>query len=169
MNMRSTRAPSFVLAAALTLSACSKPQPPTVTPKSVQVLGVGPGGVQLVVVLDVTNPNSFPLYVRAVDGRLLLGAGAGAEVGKAHAELSSSIPAHGTSSVTSELAATWTDLAALGPFVMSAAPVPYRFEGSATIGGDSLSLTLPFTLTGELTRAQLIRAGLSKFSLPGLR
>ncbi len=132
------------------------------------MLGVGPGGVQLAVTFDVTNPNSFPLYVHAVDGRLLLGADSGTEVGKAHAELASSIPAQGTSSVTSQLAATWTDLTALGPFVMSAAPVPYRFVGTASIGGDQLSVALPFTLSGELTRAELISAGLSHLSLPAL-
>ncbi len=155
-------------AAALALApACAKPQPPTITPKSAQVLAVGATGVTLAVTFDVANPNRFPLIVHAVDGRFSLGAGAGVELGKAHAEPASSIPAQGTSTVTSQIAVAWTNLTALTPFMLSPAAVPYRFDGNATLGGESLNLNLPFTLTGELTRAQLISAGLSGLSQPG--
>ena len=123
----------------------------------------------LAVTFDVANPNRFPLIVHAVDGRFSLGAGAGVELGKAHAEPASSIPAEGTSTVTSQIAVGWTNLPALTPFLLSPAAVPYRFDGSAILGGESLNLSLPFTLTGELTRAQLINAGLSGLSLPAAR
>lgn len=153
--------------AALALApACAKPKPPTITPKSAQVLAVAGTGVTLAVTFDVANPNRFPLIVHAVDGRFSLGAGAGVELGKAHAEPGSSIPAEGTSTVTSEIAVGWTNLAALTPFMLSPAAVLYRFDGNATLGGESLNLNLPFTLTGELTRAQLINAGLSGLSQP---
>ena len=165
------RHPRTLLAAAtLTLlTACSKPKPPTITPKSAQVLAVGATGVMLEVAFDVANPNRFPLVVNAVDGRFLLGPGAGSELGKAHAEPASSIPAEGTSTVTSQIAIGWTNLAALTPFMLSPAAVPYRFEGNATVGGESLNVNLPFTLAGELTRAQLINAGLSGLSPPAGR
>jgi len=156
--------------AVLTLAtACAKPKPPTLTPKSAQVLTVGGTGVTLAVTFDVANPNRFPLILHAVDGRFSLGAGAGVELGRAHAEPASSIPAQGTSSVTSQIAVGWTNLAALTPFLLSPAAVPYRFDGNATVGGESLNLSLPFTLTGELTRAQLINAGLSGFGQPTVR
>jgi LEA14-like dessication related protein len=157
----------LVAAAALSLAtACAKPKPPTIRPKSAQVLAVGVTGVKLAVAFDVANPNRFPLIVHAVDGRFSLGVGAGVELGRAHAEPASSIPAQGTSTVTSEIAVTWTNLAALAPFMLSPAAVPYRFDGNATLGGESLNLNLPFTLTGELTRAQLINAGLNGLSQP---
>ena len=100
----------------------------------------------LAVSFDVANPNRFPLIVHAVDGRFSLGAGAGVELGKAHAEPASSIPAEGTSTVTSQVAIGWTNLAALTPFMLSPAAVPYRFDGNATLGGESLNVKLPFTL-----------------------
>ncbi|HEY0466255.1 MAG TPA: LEA type 2 family protein [Polyangiaceae bacterium] len=160
----------LVAFAALALSvACAKPKPPTITPKSAQVLAVAGTGVSLTVTFDVLNPNRFPLIVHAVDGRFLLGAGGGVELGQAHAEPASSIPAEGTSSVTSQVAIGWTNLAALTPFLLSPAAVPYRFDGTATVGGDSLNLKLPFTLTGELTRAQLLNVGLSGLSPPAAR
>jgi len=166
------RTPSWLLttcAALILATACAKPKPPTITPKSAQVLAVAGTGVTLAVTFDVANPNRFPLIVHAVDGRFSLGAGAGAELGKAHAEPASSIPAEGTSTVTSQIAVGWTNLAALTPFLLSPAAVPYRFDGNATLGGESLNVSLPFTLTGELTRAQLINAGLSGLGQPALR
>jgi len=161
------RAWLWVVFAALTAAfACQRPQPPSITPKSAQVVSAGGTGVTLAVTLEVTNPNRFPLIVHAVDGRFLLGPGTGVELGKAHAEPASNIPAQGTSSVTAELAVGWTDLAALTPFLLSPAAVPYRFDGTATLGGETLNVNLPFTLTGELTRAQLISAGLSGLASP---
>ena len=162
----------FAFVVAITLAGsigCSKPQPPTITPKSAQVVAVGPTGVQLVVALDVSNPNDFPIVAQAVDGHLLLGAGDGIELGQAHAVPTSSIPAQGTSTVTSQLSVTWSSLAALAPFMLSPAAVPYHFNGTVTLGGEHLNLSLPFTLNGELTRAQLINAGLSGFAQPALR
>jgi len=147
-------------------TACAKPKPPTLTPKSAQVLAVNGTGVTLAVSFDVANPNRFPLVVHAVDGRFSLGPAAGVELGKAHAAPASSIPAEGTSTVTSEIAIDWTNLAALTPFLLSPAAVPYRFDGTATLGGESLNVNLPLTLTGELTRAQLINAGLGGLSRP---
>jgi len=160
----------FVLFASLLLTtACAKPKPPTITPKSAQVLSVGGTGLTLAVTFDVTNPNRFPLVVHAVDGRFSLGEGAGIELGKAHAQPASSIPAQGTSTVTSQIAVGWTNLTALTPFMLSPAAVPYRFEGNATLGGKSLNVSLPFILSGELTRAQMIGVGLSGLTQPAPR
>jgi len=164
-----TRSQHWAIFAALTLSAaCAKPKPPTITPKSAQVQAISGSGLTLAVTFDVTNPNRFPLIVSAVDGRFSLGAGAGVELGRAHAEPASSIPAEGTSTVTSEIAIGWTSLSALTPFLLSPAAVPYRFDGNAALGGESLNVSLPFSLNGELTRAQLINVGLNGLSQPGL-
>jgi hypothetical protein len=160
---------SLLIAALVLATACAKPKPPTISPKSAQVLAVSPTGVTLAVAFDVANPNRFPLIVHSVDGLFSLGSGAGVELGKAHAEPASNIPAQGTSTVTSQIAVGWTNLAALTPFMLSPAAVPYRFDGTATLGGESLNLNLPFTLTGELTRAQLINAGLSGLTPPAGR
>lgn len=154
------------LALVVGASACSKPQPPTITPKSAQVSALSTTGVQLTVSFDVTNPNGFPLIVHAVDGRFSIGAGAGTELGQAHAEPSASIPAKGTSTVSSQLSVTWTNLSALIPFAISPAAVPYRFDGTAQLGGESLNVNVPFELTGELTRAQLLGVGLVGLTQP---
>ena len=122
---------------------------------------ISPHGVELAVEFDVTNPNRFPLIVHSVDGHFSVGAGAGTELGTAHAEPSASISAQATSSVTSTVAVGWTNLAALAPFALSPGAVPYTFTGSAAVGGSELNVTIPFTVTGELTRAQLLSIGLA--------
>jgi hypothetical protein len=160
MISRSVRILGVTCALALT-TACAKPKLPTLTPKSAQVLSLSPRGVDLAVQFDVTNPNRFPLIVHAVDGHFSVGAGAGSELGTAHAEPSASIAAQATTTVTSTVAVGWTNLAALAPFALSPGAVPYTFTGSATLGGSELNVTVPFVLTGELTRAQLISVGIA--------
>jgi LEA14-like dessication related protein len=147
-------------AAFVLMAACSKPAPPQLVPRTARVVAVSPVAVQLELTLDVTNPNSFPLVVHAVDGKLKLGS-TGAELGRAHSDLASSIPANATSSITSLVSVNWSNLGALTPLLLSPAPVPYVLDGTAAIGGDKLSVNLPFTLSGELTRTQLISAGLN--------
>lgn len=155
--MISRRALILLVSSALSFAAaCAKPKPLTVTPKSAEVQSLSARGIELAVTFDVTNPNRFPLIVHAVDGHFSVGPGAGTELGTAHAEPSATIAAQATSTVSSTVAVAWTNLPALAPFALSPAAVPYTFTGSASVGGSELNVALPFTLRGELTRAQLL-------------
>lgn len=156
------------LACALSLSACSKPEPPKITPRSATVTTVDARGLGMKLELDAYNPNGFPLVARSVSGTLTLGEG-GAELGKATSTPNGSIPAKGSAVVTSELFVSWTNVAALAPFALSNKPVPYTFKAVATVGGDKLNVEVPFTVKGELTRTQVLSiglAGLSPTNLP---
>lgn len=146
------------LAVTLALSACNKPEPPTVRPRSVAVKSIGPQGLTLALELDVQNPNSFALAAHSVDGILQLGDGV--ELGRAAASPEAPIPAQGSAVVPSELTVNFTNLAALAPLALSEQPVAYRFKGQAQIGSEKLNVGVPFELAGELTRAQLLQLGL---------
>jgi LEA14-like dessication related protein len=148
-----------LLVAALMLGACAKPEPPTISPRSLRVSAVGPAALTLAIELDVRNPNSFPLSAHSVDGTLELGNGV--ELGRAHATPEAAIPAKQSAIVPSELTVNFTNLGALAPLALSEQPVPYRFRGQALIGGERLNVGVPFELRGELTRAQLLQIGLS--------
>jgi LEA14-like dessication related protein len=117
-----------------------------------------PTGVELAVELDVHNPNAFPLLVESVEGTLAIAGGA--EVGRGTARPATDIPAQGSSAVTSQLTVPWSNVAALAPYALTAAPVPYTFEGRARVGGKRLNVEVPFTLRGELSREQLLQIGL---------
>ena len=114
------------------------------------------------------NPNSFPLLVRSATGTLEVGSGL--QIGNGRATLTGSVPAKGSSIVATDLGVNWTNLPALAPLALTAAAVPYAFRGSANVGGERLNADVPFTLTGELTRAQLVQAGLRGLSaIPALQ
>ena len=160
------RSVALLLSSALVLSACSKPEPPRVTPRSARVTSVGPAGIGLAVELDVYNPNSFPLLVRTVNGTLeVLN---GIEIGRGRADPAGSIPPKGSSLVSTQLNLGLTNLPALSQLALSARAVPYTFRGAATIGGEKLNIEVPFTLRGELTREQVLQAGLRGLGPMGL-
>jgi LEA14-like dessication related protein len=153
-----------LLILALTVAACSRPVPPTVTPREVRVTRVDPTRLVLSVVLDVNNPNSFSIVAQAVDGTLELENGT--LLGRARVPVQTSIPAKASSQVTSELSVPWANLPALAPFALSGTDVRFRFRGTATIGGENLNVGVPFELAGLLNRAQVLELGLRGLGMP---
>jgi len=153
------------VALALVLSSCAKPEPPRITPHSVQVTSVTPLEIALRAELDVENPNAFPLMVRSVSGTLRVGAGT--EVGTAKVDTNATIPARATERVASDVRVRWSNLGALAPLALSPGPVPYVFGGVANVGGEKLNLDVPFELKGNLSREQILQAGLRGLGLPG--
>jgi LEA14-like dessication related protein len=151
------RVPSFALLVCAALaSACARPQPPSVVPHVVRVSAVTPTGLDFDVQLQVHNPNSFPLAAEAVNGTLY---GARAQkLGQGSSRPGESIPAGSTRLVASQVHIGWENLMVVAP-LLAAEHIPYEFRGDVTLGGESINVTLPFTLSGELTRTQLLEAG----------
>ncbi len=114
-------------------------------------------GLDLDVEVNVDNPNAFPLFADSVSGTLFVAQGQ--RLGHGASSPTHSIPANGSSLVQTRLHVDWDALSALAPF-MTAESVPYVFRGDVAIGSESFHVTLPFTLSGELTRSQLLQAGL---------
>lgn len=159
---------TLVAALSLTLTACAKPKPVEVTPRSAQVTVIRPDGVQLALVLDVRNPNGFA--IRASDVRGTIQLQDGTELGRGTATGTVTVLAEQTASVPTNLNVSWTNLAVLAPYALSAKPLPYRIRGSARIGSEHLNVEVPFDIAGELTREQVLQAGMRGESglLPGL-
>ena len=141
----------------LLASGCAKPEPPRLTPKVVRVAGASASGLDLDVELEVHNPNSFPLLANSVSGTLIVGRGQ--RLGSGSATLKESIRGGATSPVESRVHIAWADIAAIAPLLLRER-VPYEFRGDVTLGGGGIDVALPFSLSGELTRAELLQAGL---------
>ncbi len=158
----------LVLAAATLLAVgCSRPKPPTITPYSVEVTSVSPTAVGMHVNLDVWNPNAFPLVVQKLSGDLMVNGTI--DMGKTTVATALSVPADKTERVATDVSVPWTNLTELAPLALSGKPVPYRFSGTATVGGKSLNLDVPFHIDGTLTSAQLLQAGLNGLpKIPGM-
>jgi LEA14-like dessication related protein len=154
------RRASILLLACLAASAngCSKPKPVAITPQSAQLGSIGPDGVGLSLVLNVHNPNSFPIMASAVNAVVELQDGQ--ELGRGSSLPAFTIPSQGDASLPAQVDLRWTNLALVTPFALAAKPLPYRVRGSARIGGESLNVELPFTIDGQLTPEQVVQAGL---------
>jgi LEA14-like dessication related protein len=147
-----------VLAALLTAVACSKPKPVQLTPQSVQLASVGPDGVGVSLLLNVHNPNGFPIIVQSVSALFELQDGS--ELGRGSSTKAFTIPSEGDTQLPAELSMRWTNLGALTPYALAGKALPYRLSGTARLGGESLNLDVPFSISGQLTPQQVLAAGL---------
>jgi LEA14-like dessication related protein len=100
--------------------ACSKPKPVEVAPRSVQVTAIQPQGMELALVLSVHNPNRFAIRASEVKGTLSLQDGT--VLGHGAASDTVTVLAERTAEVPTRLTMSWTNLAALAPYALSARP-----------------------------------------------
>ena len=140
------------------VTSCFKPKPVEIQPQSLQLSSIGPSGVNLALVLDVHNPNGFPITASAINAVIELSDGS--ELGQGSATPAFTIPAEGNAAVPAQLGMRWTNVALLAPYALGAKPMPYRVRGNARIGGQSLNVEVPFTISGQLTAEQVLQAGM---------
>ena len=142
----------------LLISACSKPKPPEVTPRSVQVSAITRVCVELSVLLDARNPTACPCVASSVTATIALQDGT--PLGSGSSTEPISIPGDSTAPITAKLAVRFSSGSALLPYAMAMKPLPYRLSGTAKIGGEHLNVDVPFTIDGVLTPEQVAVAGL---------
>ena len=142
---------------------CKKPDPPTLTPKQATVTGLTLAGVDLQLDVDALNPNSFDLQAQRVTARVVVDGKY--DVGTVTVNSGLTLPAGKSVTISVPVSVKWTDLTQMVTLAAANRPIPYTVEGTATIGGSTLNVDLPFHLDGTLTQAQLTQAALN--SLPG--
>ena len=147
-----------VVASVLSAVACSKPKPVQITPQSAQLSSIGPNGVGVALVLNVRNPNGFPIIAQAVSATFELQDGS--ELGRGSSTAAFTIPAEGVTALPAQLSMGWTNVGALTPYALSGKALPYRISGTARLGGESLNVDVPFSISGQLTPQQVLAAGL---------
>lgn len=152
------RAWLFLALCPVFVGACSKPKPPELTPRSVQVSAITPESVELSVLLDARNPNAFPILASSVTANIALQDGT--PLGSGSSTEPISIPGDSTAPITARLAVRFSSGSALLPYAMAMKPLPYRLTGTAKIGGEHLNVDVPFAIDGVLTPEQVAVAGL---------
>jgi LEA14-like dessication related protein len=159
------RLPGFVAAGCLVaLIACSKPDPPVLTPKSARVTQVSLAGVDLMLDVEAMNPNAVELAIREVSGKVVLDGKY--DLGIATVAAPIRLPAGARTEVAVPMALTWKDVSALATLAASSRAVPFTVDGTVNVGGERLNVDVPFHLTGTLTHDDLVKA--AQRSLPGL-
>ncbi|HVH47597.1 MAG TPA: LEA type 2 family protein [Labilithrix sp.] len=163
-----TRRVLFVgLTAALLSSACSKPEPPRLTPKEAQVTAVGPAGINVLLKMEATNPNRVTLSAQSVTGKAKLDGKW--DMGTVTITKPVVLPPGVPTMIDVPMTLPWTDMKTLAALAAAPGPVPYVVEGTVTVGGERLNVDVPFTLSGTITREQIAGALLKSLpTIPGL-
>ncbi len=153
-------AASLVVASA-SLS-CSKPEPPVLTPERVTIKSVGPTGVDFILAMRAKNPNKFDLNVQSVTAKVTINGSI--DLGNTTIASPVTLPASADTPLSIPVSFQWTSLPAIARLGASRRDVPYKIEGHVEVGGRSLSVSLPFTMTGTMKHEDLTKAALN--SLP---
>jgi LEA14-like dessication related protein len=154
-------------AAALVLVACAKPEPPRLTPLSAKVTAISAVGIDVDLELEAENPNTVDFTARSVtatitlDGRYVLGT--------TTVPNSIKLPGHQKTTIHVPVSSRWKDLASAVSLATAGKDIPYKVDGTVELGGDLVSIPVPFSIGGIVTRAQLAQAALSSLpKIPGL-
>lgn len=159
---------SLALGVGFVTSGCSKPEPPTITPKKGTIQAVGPTGVTLRLEFDAYNPNGFDLNVQSVKAKVTFDGSI--KLAEVTSPTAISLPSKATSPLTADVTVPFNSLPALMSLAASKTEVPYVIEGTVAVGGKSLNVNLPFTMKGKVTQQELVTAGMNSIpNIPGLK
>jgi LEA14-like dessication related protein len=154
-----------LVAVAFVTLACSRPAPPTLSPKRAVITEISPDGVALDVLLATTNPNDFDLTAGDVTAHFVLDDRI--DVGTATFAETITIPANTTKDIDVPISIHWGDILPLLEIAADNRPiVPYAVDGTLSLGGDFIHIRVPFRFAGTVTREQIVRATVQ--SIPGL-
>jgi LEA14-like dessication related protein len=159
----------LALAIGSATTACSKPKPPTIVPKEAKVVAVDADGLTLDLQVEMTNPNGFALNVRRVAGRVKVD---GIDLGSVDAPSAMALPPNAPTLVRVPTKVRWEGAAALATIAAKGRDVPFVVDGTVGIGGEKLSVDVPFSQAGVITQRDLQQAvirSIQKHVLPGLQ
>lgn len=148
---------------ALSLFACSPPEPPTITVKEAKITGVDLRGMSISVHVEATNKNRFDLTLGSFEGKILLD---GKDAGTVTLVKPLTLATGERTPVDVPLFLTWNDLGMVAAAALSGRDVPYSVDGIVGIGGGKLSVRLPIKASGTIPQKDLATA--AQRSLPKL-
>ncbi len=137
----------------LAVASCARPEPPQLAAKQVSVTGVALAGINVELKIDAYNPNGFDISAlrvvarTVVDGRY--------DLGSMTIPSGVTLAARQTTSMTVPAEVKWGDATQVATLALANRPVPFRIDGTATIGSDKLNVDVPFHFEGSITPDQL--------------
>jgi LEA14-like dessication related protein len=161
---------SLLVAAALTLVACSRPEPPTLTPELAAVTAITAQGIDLRVQIQAYNPNRIDLSTRSLKANVTLDGKY--DLGTVTVPAPLKLPSKKWTRLDVPLSVKWQDLTSILALGAQRRGVPYQVNGTVSVGGETLNVDLPFRLAGTITHDELLKAvgsSLPGLPLPGLR
>ncbi len=157
----------FAAAATVALVACSRPEPPTVTPISGRVISISNTGITVEAKLEGYNPNDFDIAVKSFTATVVLDHQY--NIGTVSSPHAVSLPARKKKVFEVPISVKWNDVGALAPLALSNKDVAYDATGTVQVSAGSVDVDGPFAVSGVVTHAQISQAvGKSIPKIPGL-
>ena len=143
-----------LVAASLSIFGCSQPSAPEITVKAARVTELSLSGLTLAVDAEAFNPNDITLNVQRVSGTVRIDDKY--ELGKVTVPVPTTLPARARTPLSVPLAMKWQNLTILTGIAARSETIPYTVTGTVAVGGEKLSLDVPFQVQGTLTREQIM-------------
>lgn len=157
----------LVLAAALLAAGCSRPEPPTVRPISGRITSIDPSGITVEAKLEANNPNDFEIKVKSFTATIVLDGKH--NIGTVTSLHALTLPANKKKVFDLPISMKWNDVASLAPLALQSRDVPYEASGKVSVEAHSISVEVPFKVTGMVTHKQIMESvGRSIPRIPGL-
>ncbi len=149
---------STLLAPMILVGACSgsEPQIPTMEPEKVSLTKISPAGIELLVDVNVDNPNPVDLEARSVSAKVVLDGKHDLDTVEIPHEVE--FPSNQRTHLSVPLQLSWKDAAVTAALVALRRSVPYDVDGSVSLGGDLIHVSLPFHLSDVITQEQILKA-----------
>lgn len=128
-----------------------------------------PAGIDLLVRLEAYNANSVDLSALSVKARVKLDGRM--DLGAVKVATPLNLPAGKRTKLDVPLSVKWNDLPSVVVLATSNRSVPYEINGTVELGGDVLSVNVPFRMGGTLSHDEMVRAtvkSLPMISIPGM-
>ncbi len=146
IGCRRSRALATLAACAVLLVSCASLEPPKVTLKSVRIDGLSLDGIELVLNMDVSNPNGFGARV----GRLKYSVDVdGTEMATGHMADEVFVPAGESAEVAVPFTVTWEGIGKGVDRYLDGAEHRWKLSGSVRVSNGALSNTFRFSEDGE--------------------
>jgi LEA14-like dessication related protein len=146
---------SIALVAACSASE-SDPMTPTITPERVSLKKISPAGIEVLTEVSVDNPNPIDLEARSVSAKVILDGKH--ELDTVNVPHEVDLPSNQRTLLSVPLVLDWKDVTMVTSLVALRRSVPYDVDGSVSLGGDLVHVSLPFHLTDTITEGQLLQA-----------
>jgi LEA14-like dessication related protein len=155
----------FVLSmlAFLGLMACSRPEPPTLTPERVEVVDSDAVSFIARVHCKAHNPNGFAIPVKSVRGNVRFEQSDTSGVTGAS---TSTLAPNADTDVVLDLKADWPTVATTVGHAHAGQLVNYTASGTATLDASGKDIELPFSMQGQVQKTVIVLAVFHHVGLP---
>ena len=130
-----------------------KPDPPSVTNQKVSVTKVTPAGIEVLVELDVRNPNSINLEAESLTANVILDGRY--DMGTVDVPQEIDLPSKQQIHVGVPVVADWKDVAVITSLIALMRDVPYDVDGTVKVGRGPFKVTASFHMNDVITEEQL--------------